>query len=66
MLSNHAGRGMSYKLRLVQLQARRMRFSELGGALERYAQTFRPNERDSVLLEAARAPKEFLQIRTLI
>ncbi len=55
MLANYNLRGGMYKTHLVQLQARRMRFAEVGRSLERYAQTFRPEQRDAVLLEAAQA-----------
>jgi tetratricopeptide (TPR) repeat protein len=52
MLSRYAGD--SYKPRLVELQTRRLRFAELGAALEAYAQPLTPQQgRTAVLLEAS-------------
>ncbi len=52
MLGRYAGG--SYKSRLVELQTRRLRFGELGAALEAYAQQLTPQQgRTAVLVEAS-------------
>jgi len=56
MLSSYAGSGGIFKSRLVELQTRRLRFEELGAALEAYAQKLTPQQgRNGVLVEAANA-----------
>jgi cellulose synthase operon protein C len=53
---DNAGSGATFKSRLVELQTRRMRFEELGVALEAYAQKLTPQQgRGGVLAEAANA-----------
>jgi tetratricopeptide (TPR) repeat protein len=54
MLSRYAGG--SYKQRLITLQTSRLRFEELGAALETYAQQLTPQQgRTGVLVEASNA-----------
>lgn len=54
MLSNYSNNGGAFKSRLAELQMQRMRFQDLGLALEAFAQTLTPAQgRDGVLAEAA-------------
>jgi Flp pilus assembly protein TadD len=54
MLANYSGNSGAFKSQLIELQTRRMRFAELGAALEAYAQKLTPQQgRNGVLVEAA-------------
>ncbi len=56
LLLSHGAGSEKYKPQLVELQTRRMRFEELGAALEAYAQKLTPQHgRNDVLVEAANA-----------
>lgn len=56
MLHNSSNKAGSFKSRLVDLETQRLRFQDLGGALEQYAQKLTLEQgRDGVLAEAATA-----------